>query len=85
MNSKTVGDMLVFRKKLYVYLQHILGTARRIRGDHGTENLNVAGIQRFFHRNGTDDFAGEKSLQFGKPTANQVWCLSFLFFASFVV
>ena len=50
----------------------VLGTARIIRGDCGNENLNVAGVQRFYRCNGTDSMAGEKSFLFGKSTSNQV-------------
>ena len=50
----------------------VSGTARRIRADCGTENLNIAAIQRFFRRNDMDAFAGQKSFQFGKSTSNQV-------------
>ena len=48
------------------------GTARVIRGDAGNENLNVAGIQRFFRCNQNDSMAGERSFLFGKSTSNQV-------------
>ena len=47
------------------------GTARIVRGDRGTENGNVAAIQRFFRRSAEDDFASEKSFMFGKSTSNQ--------------
>ena len=47
------------------------GTARIIRGDRGTENVNVAAIQRFFRRSSNDDFSGEKSFIYGKSTSNQ--------------
>lgn len=46
-------------------------TARIIRGDRGTENVNVAAIQRFFRRSSEDDFSGEKSFIYGKSTSNQ--------------
>lgn len=49
-----------------------IGTARRVRGDLGSENLNIAGIQRFFRDSDTDHFAREKSFVFGKSTSNQV-------------
>ena len=57
-----------FILSLFVYL----GTSWRIRGDHGTENVKVAGIQRFFRHAAVDAFSGEKSFQFGKSTSNQV-------------
>ena len=49
-----------------------LGTARRIRVDYGSENGNVAGIQRYFRDLQDDDLAGEKSYMSGKSTSNQV-------------
>ena len=50
----------------------------RIRGDHGTENGTVAALQNIFRAEGTDNFAGERSLQYGKSIANQVF-FSFFF------
>ena len=49
------------------------GTAMRIRGDHGTENSTVAALQNIFRAEGTDNFAGERSFQYGKSIANQVF------------
>lgn len=46
-------------------------TARIIRADRGTENVNIAAIQRFFRRSSTDAFAGEKSFMYGKSVSNQ--------------
>ena len=48
-----------------------------IRGDHGTENGTIAALQNIFRDEGTDSFAGERSFQYGKSIANQVF---FLFF-----
>ena len=42
----------------------------RIRGDHGTENGTVAALQNIFRAEGTDNFAGERSFQYGKSIAN---------------
>ena len=47
----------------------------RIRGDHGTENGTVAALQNIFRAEGTDNFAGERSFQYGKSIANQVFFL----------
>ena len=44
---------------------------RVVRGDRGTENLIVCGIQRFFRRNHTDSQSKEKSFIYGHSTANQ--------------
>ena len=49
-----------------------IGTARRIQGDLGTENLNIAAIQMFFRKDHQDLLSGEKSFLFGKSTSNQV-------------
>ena len=45
----------------------------RIRGDHGTENGTVAALQNIFRAEGTDNFAGERSFQYGKSIANPVF------------
>jgi hypothetical protein len=51
---------------------HLLGgTASIIRADRGTENVNVAAIQRFFRRLQIDEFSGGKSFLYGRSTANQ--------------
>lgn len=52
------------------------GTPRVIRADGGTENVDVAALQRFFRHNGNDAMAGEKSFLYGKSVTNQrieVW------------
>ena len=43
-----------------------------MRGDCGTENVFVAGVQRFLRRDSQDDFAGFKSFMYGTSVANQV-------------
>ena len=53
------------------YVRQLGGTARIVRGDRGTENGNLAAIQRFFRRSMDDDFSGDKSFMFGKSTSNQ--------------
>lgn len=47
------------------------GTPRICRGDAGTENVNIAAMQRFFRRDTTDAFGGEKSFLYGKSVSNQ--------------
>lgn len=69
--SSTNNDPGVISTYYLDFVESIKGTARRIRADCGTENLNIAGVQRFFRRTATDSFAGEKSFQFGTSTANQ--------------
>lgn len=48
------------------------GAPIAVRGDCGTENVYVAGIQRFIRRDSQDDFAGFKSFMYGTSVANQV-------------
>ena len=60
----------------------IVGAPRIVRADCGTENVVVAGLQRFFRSNAADDFSGDKSFLYGKSSANQV--VDFCFFQSFL-
>ena len=41
------------------------------RGDAGTENVYVAAMQRFFRRDGFDEFSGGKSFLYGRSVSNQ--------------
>ena len=43
-----------------------------MRTDCGTENVNIAAIQKFFRENGSDEYAGEKSFIAGSSASNQV-------------
>ena len=47
------------------------GVPRICRGDAGTENVNIAAMQRFFRRDASDEFGGEKSFLYGKSVSNQ--------------
>jgi len=47
------------------------GVPRTIREDRGTENVNVAAMQSFLERIGTDLMAGEKSFLYGCSVSNQ--------------
>ena len=47
------------------------GVPRTIRGDRGTENVNIATMLTFLWRNGTDSMAGEKSFLYGRSLSNQ--------------
>lgn len=69
--SSTNSDPRVVAQYYLDCVKHLGGTARIIRGDRGTENVNLAGIQRFFRRSSDDDFSGEKSFMYGKSTSNQ--------------
>ena len=48
-----------------------VGGVPRIDRDNGTENCNVAGIQRFFRRDGDDAFSGDKIFMYGRSISNQ--------------
>ena len=52
-------------------VKQVDGVPRIVRGDKGTENCNVAAIQRFFRRDGADAFAGDKSFLYGRSVSNQ--------------
>ncbi|KAJ7372070.1 hypothetical protein OS493_020494 [Desmophyllum pertusum] len=47
------------------------GTPGICRGDAGTENVNIAAMQRFFRRDAPDAFGGDKSFLYGKSVSNQ--------------
>lgn len=42
-----------------------------LRGDRGTENSHVAGIQRFLCRNSCDAFSGNDSFMYWRSVSNQ--------------
>lgn len=65
------NDPRVVSQYFIDYIKKNEGTACRIRGDCGTENCNIANIQRFLRRNDADYFANEKSFMYGKSVANQ--------------
>ena len=44
---------------------------RKIVADRGTENVYVAGAQRFLRRHHDDSMAGEKSFSYGRSVSNQ--------------
>jgi transposase len=46
-------------------------TPQIIRSDKGTENTNIAAVQRFFRRAHHDEFAGNRSFVYGKSVSNQ--------------
>ena len=52
-------------------IKEVKGVPRILRGDRGTENVNVAGLQRFFRRNSLDNMAGNKSFLYGRSVSNQ--------------
>ena len=64
-----------FTLEEYLFSSYHIGTAIRIRGDHRTENGTFAALQNIFRADGTDNFAGERSFQYGKSIASQVFFL----------
>ena len=52
-------------------IKEMKGVPRILRGDRGTENVNVAGLQRFFRRDSSDDMVGNKSFLYGRSVSNQ--------------
>lgn len=69
--SVTNNDPSVIAEYYCDYIKQVSGAPRIVRADEGTENCNVAGIQCFFRRNGTDSFAGDKSFMYGRSVSNQ--------------
>ncbi|KAK3730126.1 hypothetical protein QZH41_004830 [Actinostola sp. cb2023] len=55
----------------YDCIKQMGGVPYICRGDAGTENVNVAAMQRFFRRDGQDEFAGEKGFLYGRSVSNQ--------------
>ena len=53
------------------YLFIVKSFPRKIVAGRGTENVNIAGSQRFSMWNHSDDSSGYRSFQFGKSTTNQ--------------
>ena len=69
--SSSNNDPEIVGKYYADYVDVIKGTARIIRADRGTENVNVEVMQRFFRRATNDDFAQDKSFMYGRSTSNQ--------------
>jgi hypothetical protein len=65
------NDLLIISSYYLKYVEKYGITARVIRADMGTENVNVAAVQRFFRRADDDAFAAEKSFRYGKSVSNQ--------------
>jgi hypothetical protein len=65
------NDPKVIAKYFIDCVRQVGGIPRVIRGDAGTENGDVAGIQRFLRWRDTDEFAGDKSFLYGKSVSNQ--------------
>ena len=67
------------------YLLIAKGIPRKIVADRGTENVNIAGSQRFLRQNYSNDSSVYRSFQFGKSITNQriesFWCQLFSYVA----
>ena len=67
----TNNNPRVIAKYFIDCVRQVQGTASIVRADRGTENVKVAGIQRFLRRNDTDSFSGNSSFMYGKSVSNQ--------------
>jgi len=61
----------VIAKYFVECIKEVGGTPRIVRADYGTENNNVAGIQRFLRNSSCDSFAKDKSFMYGRSVSNQ--------------
>ena len=64
-------DPMVVCNLYFTYLLIAKEVPRKIVADRGTENVNIAGSQRFLRRNHSDDSSGYRSFQFGKSITIQ--------------
>ena len=58
----------------YYFIQSITELGRIpqvVRGDRGSENITLCGIQRFLRRDFSDNFSGYDSFRYGSSTSNQ--------------
>ena len=65
----TNNDPHVIAKYFIDCLRQVAGTPSIVRADRGTENVKVAGIQRFLRRNDEDSFSGNSSFMYGKSVS----------------
>ena len=68
--ASTNNDPKVIAQYFMDYIRTV-GVPYIVRGDYGTENVNVAAIQRFLRRDCDDALAGEKSFMYGRSVSNQ--------------
>ena len=69
--GSTNSDSRVVANYFVGCVRQVGGTATVVRADYGTENVKVAGIQRFFRRDCNDSLSGSKSFMYGKSSSNQ--------------
>ena len=62
--STTNNDPRVIAKYFVTYVRECKGVPYIMRGDYGTENTNIAAIQRFLRRECEDSLAGFKSFMY---------------------
>ena len=69
--GKTNNNPRVIASYFLECVKELGGVPLVIRGDQGTENVNVAAVQRFFRCDAQDSFAGQKSFLYGRSVSNQ--------------
>ena len=69
--ASTNNDPSIVAKYFLDTIKQIKGSPSIVRADYGTENVKVAGIQRFLRRDGTDSFADINSFMYGKYESNR--------------
>ena len=69
--GSTNSDSRVVANYFVGCVRQVGGTATVVRADYGTENVKVAGIERFFRRDYNDSLSGSKSFMYGKSSSNQ--------------
>lgn len=67
----TNNDPAVVAKYYVKCIKEVGGTSRIVRADYGTENTNIAAMQRFLRSSSCDSFAGDKSFLYGRSISNQ--------------
>ena len=69
--SKNSNDPRVIAGNYIASIEKERGCPRILRADRGTENVTMGHMQQWLRRNGQDRFAGNKSMLYGRSTANQ--------------
>ena len=69
--SRNSSDPAVIAGHYVNTVERFGGCPRILRVDRGTENVTMCNIQQWLRQNDDDAFADEKSVMFGRSTANQ--------------
>ena len=69
--SDTNKDPYVIASYFTESIKKLSLVPQKVRGDKGTENVNVCGIQRFLRRDHLDQSSGYNSFLYGKSVSNQ--------------